>query len=166
MEDEGRTRKEDDDNLVDGKYSIQELVNLEQLRNIFEKFTQATGFTIGFLDHPDLNVLIATGWRDICTKFHRGCPASIKNCKKSNARLLDQLKELGQIVIEECDNGLVDCATPIIIEGKHIASLATGQLLLKQPDIELFKRQASMFGYDKQEYLQARSLFNRCVNST
>jgi len=68
---------------------------------------------------------------------------------------LEQLKELGQIVTEECDNGLVDCATPIIIKGKHIASLATGQLLLTQPDIERFKRQASMFGYDEQKYLEA-----------
>jgi len=155
MKDEGRTGQEKNDNLVDFKYSIQDLVNLEQLRNIFEKFTESTGFTIGFLDHPGLNILIATGWRDICTKFHRACPASIKNCKKSNTHLLEQLKELGQIVIEECDNGLVDCATPIVIKGKHIASLATGQLLLKQPDIKRFKRQASMFGYDEQKYLEA-----------
>lgn len=74
---------------------------------------------------------------------------------KSNTHLLEQLKELGQIVIEECDNSLVDCATPIIIKGKHIASLATGQLLLKQPDIERFKRQAIMFGYDEQKYLDS-----------
>jgi PAS domain S-box-containing protein len=155
MKDEGNAVQENNDNLVDGKYPIQDLVNLEQLRNIFEKFTQSTGFTIGFLDHPGLNILIATGWRDICTKFHRSCHASIENCKKSNTHLLEQLKELGQIIIEECDNGLVDCATPIIIKGIHVASLATGQLLLKQPDIERFKRQASMFGYDEQKYLEA-----------
>jgi PAS domain S-box-containing protein len=155
IKDKGTVVQVSNDNLVDGKYSIQDLVDLEQLRNIFEKFTQSTGFTIGFLDHPGLNVLIATGWRDICTKFHRASPASIKNCIKSNKHLLEQLKEPGQLVIEECENGLVDCATPIIIKGKHIASLATGQLLLKKPDIERFKRQARMFRCDEQKYLEA-----------
>jgi C4-dicarboxylate-specific signal transduction histidine kinase len=74
---------------------------------------------------------------------------------KSNKRLLGRLKEPGQIVIETCANGLVDCAAPIIIKGRHIASLATGQLLLKPPDIARFKRQARMFGYDEQKYLAA-----------
>jgi len=58
-------------------------------------------------------------------------------------------------VIEECDNGLVDCAVPIIINGKHIASLATGQILLRTPDMDRFKRQAKEFGADEQKYLAA-----------
>jgi two-component system cell cycle sensor histidine kinase/response regulator CckA len=141
--------------LVDGKYAIGDLVDMAQLRDIFEKFTRATGFTIGFLDHPGLNILIATGWRDICTKFHRGSPASAEVCLKSNTSLLDQLIRPDQLVIEACDHGLVDCATPIIIKGKHIASLATGQLLLANPDIERFRRQARLYGYDEKEYLAA-----------
>ncbi len=141
--------------LVDGKYSIRDLVDMDRLRDIFEKFTLSTGFTIGFLDHPGLNVLIATGWRDICTKFHRACPGSLESCRKSNKRLIEQLKEPRQIVIEECENGLVDCATPIIIKGIHIATLATGQLLLKPPDLERFRRQAKTYGYDESQYLQA-----------
>jgi two-component system cell cycle sensor histidine kinase/response regulator CckA len=141
--------------LVDGKYAIGDLVDLAQLRDIFEKFTRATGFTIGFLDHPGLNILIATGWRDICTKFHRGSPASAEVCLKSNKSLLDQLIRPNQLVIEPCDHGLFDCATPIIIKGKHIASLATGQLLLAKPDPERFRRQARLYGYDEKEYLAA-----------
>lgn len=148
---------EDKLNLINGKYSIRDLVDLEELRKIFEKFSRATGFTIGFVEYPSQEILIATGWLDICTKFHRACPESIKNCLKSNIKLTGQLKELGQLVIEECENGLVDCATPIIIRGKHLASLATGQLLLKKPDIERFRKQAQMYGYDVDKYLEALS---------
>ncbi|MBT3194266.1 MAG: PAS domain S-box protein, partial [Verrucomicrobia bacterium] len=39
--------------------------------------------------------------------------------------------------------------------GKHIASLATGQLLLEKPDLERFRRQAKTFGFDEQKYLEA-----------
>ncbi|MGV8119391.1 MAG: PAS domain S-box protein [Candidatus Xenobiia bacterium LiM19] len=142
-------------NLVDGRYSIADLIDIKQLKAIFDTFCRITGFTIGFLDHPGLNVLIASEWRSICTEFHRECPASLENCRKSNSHLLEQLKEPGQLVIEECDNGLVDCATPIIIKGIHIASLATGQMLLREPDLEHFRRQADIFGFDEQKYMEA-----------
>lgn len=140
---------------IDGNYSIEDIVDLKRLRILLERFTEATGFTTGFLDHPGLNILIATGWRDICTKFHREFPVSAANCMKSNRHLLDQLDEPGKVVIESCDNGLVDCAIPIIIMGKHIATLATGQLLLEEPDVERFRRQAKAFGFDEHEYLEA-----------
>ncbi len=143
------------DHLVDGKYGITDLLDLEKLSYIFEKFTQSTGFTIGFLDHPGLNILVTSGWRDICTKFHRGCKISNDICTKSNKHLIDSLTEPKQIKIEACDNGLIDCATPIIIKGKHIATLATGQLLLEPPDIERFKNQAVRYGFDEQAYLEA-----------
>ena len=140
---------------VEAEYSIGELVDLDKLRTTFEKFHQATGFTVGFLDHPGLNILIAAGWRDICTKFHRSSPVAAENCLKSNRGLLNSLDRAGETVIEMCDNGLVDCATPIIIKGKHIASLATGQLLLQEPDLERFKKQAALYGFDEGEYLSA-----------
>ena len=145
----------DTEYLVDGKYGISDLVDLDGLQRIFESFTEATGFTIGFLDHPAMNVLIATGWRDICTKFHRGCPLSADICTKSNRHLLDQLDQPGKLIIELCDNGLVDCAFPIFVKGKHIASLATGQLLLEKPDLKRFQRQAKLYGFDEQAYLMA-----------
>jgi PAS domain S-box-containing protein len=145
----------DGDYLVDGKYGIRDLVDLEELRRILENFTQATGFTIGFLDHPGLNILIATGWRDICTKFHRGCEASTAICTESNRHLLDALDEPGKLMVEPCAHGLVDCAFPIIVKGKHIASLATGQLLIEKPDLERFRKQARRFGFDEAEYLKA-----------
>ncbi len=141
--------------LVDGKYAITDLVSLEHLKGIFEKFTKATGFPIGFLDHPEMNILISTGWHDICTKFHRSSPITFENCRKSNAHLLNDLTEPGQLIMEKCGNGLVDCATPIIIKGKHIASLATGQLLLEEPDLEFFRRNAEQFGFDEDAYMAA-----------
>ena len=141
--------------LVDGKYGICDLVDLVELRRIFERFTQATGFTIGFLDHPDLNILVDCGWRDICTKFHRCSPISAANCMRSNRHLLDNLNAPDHLVIEKCENGLVDCAFPIMVKGKHIASLATGQLLLEKPDREWFRNQARVFGLDEDAYLKA-----------
>jgi len=143
--------------LVDGKYSIKDLIDIESLHKILEKFSIATGFTTGFLEYPSQEILIATGWRDICTKFHRAFPASAKHCKDSNIYLTKQLKELQELNIKPCKNGLVDGATPIVIKGKNIAYLYTGQILFEEPDIERFKKQAEMYGYDLEAYLEALS---------
>ena len=150
--DEGRAS-----DLVDGRFGILDLVDIEQLRGLFEQFSAATGFTIGFLDHPQMNILVETGWKSICTRFHRGHPVSEALCKYSNHRLLDDMNEPGVVVVDRCENGLVDCAVPIVIEGKHIASLSTGQMLLQKPDVELFRRQALAFGFDEEAYLLALS---------
>jgi len=141
--------------LVDGKYGIKDLVDLKRLRKILEMFTNATGFTIRFIEHPNLNILIVSSQNDICTQYHRLHSISVHNCLQSNKHLLGQLTQPGQIVIEECENGLVDCATPVIIKGKHIASLATGQILLKTPDLDRFRQQAKDFGIDEGPYLEA-----------
>jgi PAS domain S-box-containing protein len=142
-------------NLIDGEYTFQDLVDIDQLRSMFEQFSQATGFTTGLVTYPDQELLIGTGWRDICTKFHRTCPASETHCKQSNLELTSLLKRGKQYNIRPCDNGLVDGATPVIIEGTHVASLASGQILFNHPDIERFKKQAEKYDFNTDAYLEA-----------
>lgn len=141
--------------LVDGKYGIRDLVDVDALRRVLQAFSKATGFTTGLVDYPMQKVLIATGWRDICAKFHRAYPDSMRRCKKSNALLTEKLHSQKRSSIGECDNGLVDGATPIIIKGVHIASIKTGQVFFQRPHAEYFRQQAEMFGYDPEEYLNA-----------
>ncbi len=141
--------------LVDGKYSLEDLVDIDHLRALLEQFSAAAGFSIGLNSFPGQKPLIGTGWKDICTKFHRAFPASAVHCFESNRYLTSRLKTLKELTIRPCANGLVDGATPVIIKGKHIASLTTGQVLLAPPDMARFKSQAEEFGYDESSYLQA-----------
>jgi signal transduction histidine kinase len=141
--------------LVDGKYGIKDLVDVEALRTVFTAFSEATGFTAGLVEYPLQKVLIATGWRDICAKFHRAFPDSLRQCKKSNALLTEKLREPKRLCINECENGLMDGATPIIIKGTHIASITTGQVFFQRPHLEYFRRQAEQFRYDPHAYMEA-----------
>lgn len=141
--------------LVDGKYSIMDLVNIEILHNALEKFSSASGFTAGLLEYPSQKILIATGWRNICIKFHRSCPESAENCRYSNIHLTKHLNKLKKLSIKTCRNGLVYGVTPIVVRGKIIAHLITEQIFFEKPDIKRFKKQAEMFGYDLKSYLEA-----------
>jgi two-component system cell cycle sensor histidine kinase/response regulator CckA len=141
--------------LVDGRYSITDLVDVESFRETLELFSRATGFTTGFISHPGREVLFGTGWRDICTAFHRADPRAAEVCKRSNVQLTAALRERRALNVERCQHGLVDGATPIIVRGVHIASLATGQILFEQPDPARFRAQAERFGFDPEAYLAA-----------
>jgi PAS domain S-box-containing protein/putative nucleotidyltransferase with HDIG domain len=143
--------------LLEGKFSIQDLVDIDRLREIFIKFSMVTGFPFALIAHPSQDVLIATGWQDICTKFHRTVPESFGHCKDSDASLTEELMALHELNFRKCNHGLIDGATPIIIKGKHLANLFTGQVFFEEPDYNQFKKQAQVFGYDQDKYLDALS---------
>lgn len=149
------TTQPSSEHLVDGKYSIKGLIDIEKLRLMFEAFSSATGVAIGLNSHPDQETLVATGWKDICTKFYRVNAESAKSCLKSNIAISDKLKNIGDVAIEECENGLIDGVTPIIIKGKHIATLFAGQIFFHQPDIEKFRARGRHLGFDEAKYLEA-----------
>ncbi len=135
-------------------YSFKELFDLEVLANLCESFTKATGAATAILDLEG-NVLVATGWRDICTCFHRRNPETAIRCTESDTVLAGRLKMGEQYNIYRCRNGMLDAATPIVIAGTHIGNLFTGQFLFEPPDRDFFRRQAAEFGFEEKTYLKA-----------
>jgi PAS domain S-box-containing protein len=136
------------------KYTLADLLDVPQLQELMDAFFAATR-TLGAILDIDGTILVASGWQDICTKFHRGCSISEARCHESDAfinRCLDQGKSS---VAYECANGLVDVAHPIIVEGNHLGNVFTGQFLYEKPQLERFQQQAQEFGFDETAYLQA-----------
>ena len=72
------------------------------------------------------NVLVGTGWQDICTKFHRVNPQTCKNCVESDLELTRGL-ENGEIRLYKCKNNMWDVVTPLFIGDKHVANVFFGQ---------------------------------------
>lgn len=141
--------------LVDGKYSIRDLVNMDELSRVFQDLSAMTGMAIGFVSFPDQENLIATSWIRICTDFHRVNSDAEKACIKSNAELTTGLKDIGEVRYAPCENGLIDGVTPVIIKGKHIASIFAGQVFFSPPDLDRFRTQAVKFGFEEKSYLEA-----------
>ncbi|MBN1764619.1 MAG: PocR ligand-binding domain-containing protein [Sedimentisphaerales bacterium] len=139
----------------EGKYSIRDMVDMDQLQSIFEQFSLATGLPAALVEYPSQDILIGTGWNEICTDFHRKNPETLKHCIQSNISLTQELKEPKVINIRYCENGLVDGATPIVIMGRHVANLFIGQIFFDPPDIERFTSQAQTYNFDEEAYLEA-----------
>ena len=52
-----------------------------------------------------------------------------------------------------CEHGLSAASIPIVVQGTHLASLFTCQILLAEPDLETFRRQAEEQGVDAERYI-------------
>ncbi len=133
---------------------LSELVDIGELRGLCESFTAITGAVTAVLDREGA-VLVATGWQDICTQFHRVNPATCARCQESDTDLADHLKKGDAYNVYQCKNGMVDVAVPITIAGEHVANFFTRQFFLEPPKKTFFLRQADEFGFDKSAYISA-----------
>ncbi|MCF8356784.1 MAG: PAS domain S-box protein [Melioribacteraceae bacterium] len=136
------------------KTNLSDLIDFEKIDTLLEGFNKSTGFVTAILDIKG-NVLSKSGWRQICTEFHRIHPETSKKCTISDTELANKMAEGERYHFYKCLNGLVDVAVPIVIKGEHIANLFSGQFFFEEPDISFFKKQATEFGFDEGRYLEA-----------
>jgi PAS domain S-box-containing protein len=133
-----------------------DLIDFDKVNNLFEGFNISTGFVTAILDLEG-NVISKSGWRELCTGFHRINPETSKRCTISDTILAGKMAAGEKYHFYKCLNGLVDVAVPIVINDEHIANLFTGQFFFEKPDIQFFKKQASKYGFDEEKYLEALS---------
>ena len=136
------------------KYKLQDLIDMKNFQNLQDRLNEIYSFPSAIIDN-DGNILTATAWQDICVKFHRKNTDALKHCIKSDQYILSHLNEANPAVTYLCPYGMVDNATPIIIDGIHYGNFFTGQFFLEKPDMEFFKSQATKYGFDEESYLEA-----------
>jgi PAS domain S-box-containing protein len=135
-------------------YRIQDLIDIPRLQDLLESLHAAAGIPSALID-LDGNVFTEAGWQDICTRFHRGNPRTIRDCQESDRNITRVLSLASGHAQITCPRGLIDAAIPLIIEGNHVANIFTGQFFLAPPDREQFRQQAGEFGFDEEAYLTA-----------
>jgi len=136
------------------KYKFSDIVDIPFVQQLLDSFYLASGIPYGLHD-GDNNIFISgKGWQKICTQFHRICPQTECRCQQSDSYIAAHLYD-GPYVGYKCMNGLMDYATPIIVEGQHLATIFLGQLLHEPPDEDFFRRQAHEYGFDEAAYMEA-----------
>lgn len=136
------------------KNNISQLIDIEKLDALLEGFNKTTGFVTAILDLEG-NVLFKSGWRQMCTEFHRINPEISRKCVISDTELANKMGQGKKFHFYKCLNGLIDVAVPIIIDGEHVANLFSGQFFFEEPDVSFFKKQAEKYGFDEEKYLAA-----------
>ena len=98
------------------KINLLELIDFEEINKLLEGFNQSTGFVTAILDLEG-NILSKSGWRQICTEFHRVNPETSRNCRISDTILANELRKGEKYHFYKCHNGLVDVAVHLLING-------------------------------------------------
>ncbi|MBW2669221.1 MAG: PocR ligand-binding domain-containing protein [Deltaproteobacteria bacterium] len=134
---------------------LDSIINVDDIQSIMDEFCHLTNMVTAILDLKG-KVIEATGWQDICTKFHRINPKTALNCTESDLFLAKNLKP-GEYVSYKCKNGLWDVVTPLYVENKHLGNIYTGQFFYDDDHIDedFFIKQAKACGFDKDSYLDA-----------
>ncbi len=135
------------------EFSALKLIDFEKVNVLLEGFNQSTGFVTAILD-LDGKVLSRSGWRNICTEFHRVHTKTAHNCLISDTELAGKMKENEKFHFYKCLNGLVDVSVPIMIQNVHVANLFSGQFFFEEPNHEYFISQAKKYGFDQDRYIQ------------
>jgi PAS domain S-box-containing protein len=137
-------------------YRLHDFIDVPKFQEMLDALNETLNCANAIIDNES-NVLTASGWQDICTKFHRINPDTEQQCRQSDLYILEHANEGDPSITYKCPMGLLDAATPIVIDGKHLGNVFIGQLFLEKPDIEFFRNQAKTYGFDEEAYLDAVS---------
>lgn len=145
---------------------LTDIIDNQAFKDLVEQFYRITNVGIGILDIEG-NVLVGFGWQDICTKFHRQNPETLKKCIESDVYLSAGVNE-GEFKTYKCKNNLWEVMTPIIIEGKHLGNICLGQFFYddEKIDYDFFINQAHSYGFNETEYIDALKRVRRWSKST
>ncbi len=132
-----------------------DIIDVEAIQSLLDHFYALTHIGIAIVDMEG-EVLVATGWQDICTEFHRVHPETCQYCIESDTALSAGITP-GDHKLYKCKNNMWDMATPIVVGGRHVGNLFLGQFFFADEpvDREAFRKQAEVYGFDEEAYLTA-----------
>jgi len=145
---------------------LADIVDMQVIQSLMNHFYTLTNIGVAILDLKG-NILVATGWQDICTRFHRVHPETSKNCLESDLILSNGIKP-GTFKLYRCNNHMWDMATPIMAGTVKVGNLFLGQFFFEDelPDINTFREQARRYGFDENKYLAALEKVPRWTRQT
>ena len=135
---------------------LSELLDIAGVQKLAEANFNINGMPLGIVDASDGRVLVAVGWQDICTRFHRVHPESALRCRESDDYIKEHLSPTAPCGYT-CKNGMIDVGVPVIVAGQHLATLFLGQFFYEEQPVDraFFAEQARRFGWDDGAYLAA-----------
>lgn len=137
--------------------NLLDLIDKETLDEILDAFNEVCGIGSVIADTQGRPLSGEQNFTKFCAKYCRGTDKGRKRCYASDAFGGEMsLKQQEPYVYNCLNSGLVDCATPIIVEGYHLANLNGGQVLEEPIPDEVAIARAKAIGIeDIDGYLKA-----------
>lgn len=147
----------------DFEFALEDVIDVNRIQKLLDLLYDIASVPSSIID-LDGRILTGSGWKEVCLEVHRKVPGMLNNCLESDIHLANQMLARKPLALYKCKNGLIDGAAPIIIQGRHMANIFTGQFFISPPDLEYFRERARAFGLDEKDYvakIQALPVFPR-----
>lgn len=140
--------------MSENDITLLDIIDRAQLQALQDAFANATGMAALA---TDLNgpVTELSNPTEFCCNLTRKSAVGCERCNACDLKGGSQAERTGKPAVYYCHAGLVDFASPIIVDGRQIGSLIGGQVLTEKPDEEKFRKIASEIGVDPDRYVEA-----------
>jgi PAS domain S-box-containing protein len=151
-----------------GELELADIIDAPEIQSLMDDLYRNTGLKMSIIDIKG-RVLVDVGWQEICLRFHRMHPETLKKCNESDTDLTEGIPQ-GEFRAYRCRNNMWHLVTPIIVGGRHMGNLFMGQFFFdnEELDYDLFRSQAREYGFPEEEYMAALEAVPRyseeCVN--
>lgn len=140
----------EDKNIV-----LSDLIDIHFLQELQDTFAKTMGVASITIDNTG-PITKPSNLTEFCNNHIRRTELGLKRCEECVLEGEKLVEEKGEPVIYTCPMGLTHFAVPIMIEGKHIASILGDQLFLEKPSEERFRELAKELGIKEEEkYIEA-----------
>ncbi|MDQ0220418.1 histidine kinase [Peribacillus cavernae] len=136
-------------------FTLRNIVNIEVLQEIQERFSDATGFAVIIADEQGVPVTKPSNFTNFCTQI-RSSEQGSQCCIVSDRKVGLMSAEQAKPIVHYCHSGLIDLAAPIVLGGRHLGSVLCGQVLIEGHDeqrVEQIREKSKQLPID-QELLQ------------
>lgn len=140
--------------MKEGELKLLDLIDLEFLQKFQDAYANTMDLASITVDKEG-PITKPSNFTDFCTKYTRGTDLGAKRCNDCDLKWGQLAAEKGEPLVYTCHSGLIDFAVPIIVGGKHLASILCGQVLTGKPNEEHFRELARELGVDEDEYVKA-----------
>lgn len=138
--------------INDKKIKLSDLIDIKLLQQFQDVFSSLMNIASLIVD-DDGPVTETSNFTEFCD-CTRKKELGGKRCQNCDVLWGKIAAEKREPVIYNCHTGLKDFAVPIIVNGKHIASIYGGQILTEEPDEEKFRQVARDLDIDEDEYIE------------
>lgn len=135
-------------------YKLQDLIDVSLFQTMLERLNELYPFPITLRDIQG-NILSANVSDDVCRKFECAGLFSGAGHTSTSMCFAAHPDPFNSICINQCPHGMIKCAAPVFIEDWHLGDLFTGPVFIRQSDPEYFRKQALLYGFDEESYLEA-----------
>lgn len=135
--------------------TIENVIDINLLQNFQDKFAQIMEFASVTVDKNGNPVTKPSLYTSFCADFVHSTILGNKRCAECHRKGGEIAALTGKPYIYTCHAGLIDFATPILVNGKLIGTILGGQVLTKKPDESTYKEIAKEIGVDECEFFES-----------